>query len=165
MQITIVVAASENNVIGVDNQLPWRLPDDLKFFKKETLGKPIIMGKNTWHSLGKPLPGRLNIVLSSSLREVTEGVMLFSSFEEAMNFLKSGRAEEVCIIGGGNVYASTLANTDVVLLTRVHTIIENGAAFFPVLSVDEWTLVWEEEHFADEKHLFDFTFQKWIRKS
>ena len=165
MQMTIVVAASENNVIGVDNELPCHLPNDLKFFKQKTLGRPIIMGKNTWLSLGKPLPGRLNIILSSSMKDAPEGTMLFSSFNDAIDFLKQELTAEACIIGGGQIYKALLPQTDVVYLTRVHTVIENGTAFFPELNADEWQLEWSEAHSADEKHLFDFTFQKWIRKA
>lgn len=163
MQISIVVAASENNVIGVDNQLPWHLPDDLKFFKKATLGKPVIMGKNTWRSIGRALPGRLNIVLSTSLKEVPEGVMIFEDFEAAMHYLQEERVEEACIIGGGSIYSQTLQHADIVWLTRVHTQIENGTAFFPLLSPGEWQREWAEEHQADEKHNFSFTFEKWVR--
>ena len=164
MHISIVVAASENKVIGVDNQLPWHLPDDLKFFKKSTLSKPVLMGKNTWLSLGKALPGRLNVVLSSTLTNLPEGVLQFSDIDEALTYLRSQEPEEVCIIGGGAVYRSSLKYCDTVLLTRVHTIIEHGAAFFPDLDDSEWTLEWEEHHDADEKHVYSFTFQKWVRK-
>jgi len=161
MEIRMVVAASENNYIGVDNQLPWHLPDDLKFFKRMTNGMPVIMGRNTWISLGRPLPGRLNVVISSSLKEVPEGVLVFESLQHALDYLEQQRNDMVSIIGGGQLYRSALHLADVVYLTRVHTILENGTASFPKLPAGEWQLTWEEPHAADEKHAYAFTFQKW----
>src|SRR5690606_15276299 len=101
MKLILVVAAAENNVIGVQNELPWHLPDDLKFFKKITLNKPVIMGKNTWLSIGKPLPNRLNIVISTTLEEVPEGVLRFDTLKASLEYLQSLNIPEACIIGGG----------------------------------------------------------------
>lgn len=156
---TIVVAASENNVIGINNNLPWHLSDDLKFFKKVTLGKPVLMGRKTYESLGKPLPKRLNIVLSRSHQDLPEGVLQFKHYDEAIQYLKGIQSEEVCIIGGGVVFADALDNVDQIYLTRVHTTLENGEVFFPVLNSDVWMKVWEEYHPADEHHHYSFTFQ------
>lgn len=165
MQIRIVVAASENNVIGLNNELPWRLPDDLRFFKKMTLGMPVVMGRNTWISLGKALPGRLNVVVSSTLQETPEeGVLVFASLEAALDELRSKGHEEIAVIGGGQLYHTALAYTQTVYLTRVHAVLEKGTAFFPTLPPEEWQLTWEEPHEADEKHSYPFTFQKWERK-
>lgn len=164
MILTIVVAASENNVIGINNEMPWHLPDDFRFFKKMTIGKPIIMGKNTFHSLGKVLPGRLNIVISSTMTDAPEGVLVFASVDAAQQYLKQENVAEASIIGGGQIYKSTLEITDIVYLTRVHTHIENGTAFFPQLDNDEWEMTWQEYHGKDEKHIYDFSFQKWERK-
>lgn len=164
MKITFVVAASDNNVIGIHNQLPWHLPDDLKFFKQKTLGKPVLMGKNTWLSLGKPLPKRLNIVLSSHLQELPDGVLVFKEIEAALQYLQSVKTEEVCVIGGGQIFKTMMPAADTIYITRVHTTIENGDAFFPEIN-GEWELVWEERHFKDERHSFDFTFQQWNRKA
>lgn len=161
MQVSMIVAASENNVIGVDNELPWRLPDDLKFFKKQSLGKPVIMGKNTWISLGKALPGRLNIVISATLKEVPEGVLVFYRIEEALDYLREQHHAEVAIIGGGQIYKAAMHLADVIYMTRVHTTIHNGTAFFPAIAPEQWQLVWEEAHPADDKHAFAFTFQRW----
>lgn len=163
MKITFVVAASDNNVIGIQNQLPWHLPDDLKFFKKNTIGKPVLMGKNTWLSLGKPLPGRLNIVLSSTLKDVPEHVLVFENVEDALQYLINKNTEELCVIGGGQIFEKLLPMADIIFLTRVHTHIANGDAFFPGINED-WHLAWEEDHIKDEKHLYSFTFQKWVRK-
>lgn len=163
MEIRIVVAASENDFIGIDNQLPWHLPEDLKFFKRMTTGMPVVMGKNTWISLGKALPGRLNVVVSSSIKRVPEGVLIFDSLETAIAYLKKEGHEKISIIGGGQIYKAALHFTDVVYLTRVHTVLENGTASFARLSEKEWKLTWQEAHTADEKNRFDYTFQKWER--
>ncbi len=161
MQVSMIVAASENNVIGVDNELPWRLPDDLKFFKKNTLGKPVVMGKNTWISLGKALPGRLNIVISSSLKDVPEGVLVFTTIEAALDQLRQHDHPEAAIIGGGKIYHAALHLTDIIYMTRVHATISGGTAFFPAISPQDWRLSWEEPHPADDKHAYAFTFQQW----
>jgi dihydrofolate reductase len=164
MLITIVVAASENQVIGIGNALPWHLSDDLKFFKKVTLGKPVLMGRKTFESMGKALPGRLNIVLSRSTPVLPEGVMHFSSLPDALGYLEQQHTEELCIIGGGVLFTETLSCTDQVYLTRVHTVLEHGDAFFPELKPGDWDLVWEEYHPADDKHAYAFTFQHYKRK-
>ncbi|HET8573769.1 MAG TPA: dihydrofolate reductase [Edaphocola sp.] len=164
MKLTYVVAVSDNEVIGVDNQLPWHLPHDLKFFKKNTLGKPVIMGKNTFWSMGKALPGRLNIVLSRSLASAPEGTLLFANMEEALNFLKTEGQPEACVIGGGEIFKAYRDMADELLLTRVHTNIDNGTAFFQLPDQRKWMLVWSEAHHKDEKHAFDFTFERWLRR-
>ena len=158
---TIVVAASENNVIGINNNLPWHLSDDLKFFKKITLGKPVLMGRKTFESLGKPLPKRLNIVLSRSKQDLPEGVLQFENYSKAIDHLQNIHTEEVCIIGGGVVFADALPGVDQIYLTRVHTILDNGEVFFPVLNTEIWKKVWEEYHPADEQHAFAFTFEQY----
>jgi len=163
MKLTIVVAASENNVIGRDNEMPWHLPDDFRFFKKMTMDKPVIMGRNTFVSLGKILPGRLNIIISSSMKDAPEGVKVFATVEAALAYLGKEGIPEASIIGGGQIYKSTLGITDIVYLTRIHTVIDDGTTFFPELDKDEWQLTWQEYHPKDEKHLYDFTFQKWER--
>ncbi len=157
---TIVVAASENNVIGIDNNLPWHLPDDLKFFKKTTLGKPVLMGRKTFESLGRPLPNRLNIVLSRSKQVLPEGVLQFVDYDEAILYLEEKNTEEVCIIGGGVVFANTLDLVDQLFITRVHTSLDNGEVFFPVIKSELWTNVWKEFHEKDEAHQYSFTFQQ-----
>jgi len=163
MQISFVVAASENNVIGIDNELPWHLPMDLKFFKKMTSGKPVIMGRKTFESLGKALPNRLNIVLSRHLKKPPEDTQLFPKFKDALTFLNTENYPEICIIGGGQVFAESMDLADIIYITRVHTVIENGTAFFPEIDKGKWRLEWEEHHEKDEKHQFSFTFQKWVK--
>lgn len=163
MILSFVVAASENNVIGKDNGLPWHLPDDLKFFKKTTLGKPVVMGRKTMESLGKALPGRTNIILSKTMETAPEDALVMPGIPEALEYLKAQGAEEVSIIGGGGVFESTLAIADIIYLTRVHTHISDGDTFFPEFRNEDWELTWEEPHAKDDRHAFDFTFQKWER--
>ena len=164
-----VVAASENNVIGINNRMPWHLPDDLKFFQKNTLGHPILMGRNTWETIGsKPLRGRLNIVVSRSLAEVPAGVVHCRSLGEAQSFIASELPSEfntgtACIIGGGQIYAQTMDITDEILMTRVHAEFENGMVFYPEFREGPWSKVWEEYHPKDERHALDFTFERWVR--
>jgi dihydrofolate reductase len=155
MRLSIIVAASENNVIGVGNQLPWRLPDELRRFKALTLGKPILMGRKTYESIGRPLPGRRNIVISRRLGLSIEGVDVCSSLEQAMAIVAS--AEETMLIGGADLYRQLLARTRTIYLTRVHATLA-GDAFFPELARDEWREVNRETHAQDERHAHAFTF-------
>lgn len=170
MKLISVVAASENNVIGMNNTMPWHLPDDLKFFKKMTLGGPVIMGKNTWVSIGaKPLPKRVNIVVSTTMPQDTPGAVVVHSFEEAMTYIREqvsfdGEEEKVSLIGGGQMYRQALDQCDEIYMTRVHTEIEGGTVFFPeIRNNPDWKKVWEEAHPADEKHIYSFTFERWIK--
>ena len=155
MRLSIVVAASQNNVIGKGNQLPWRLPDDLKRFKALTMGKPIIMGGKTFDSIGKPLPGRLNIVVTRQPTLRIEGVVVVHSADAAL--AAAGAVEEAVLVGGADLYQQLLPRTDVVHLTRVHTMVD-GDAFLPELSPDKWRETAREEHAADERHAFAFTY-------
>ena len=118
MKLSIVVAASDNDVIGVGNQLPWRLPDDLKRFKALTLGKPVVMGRKTYASIGRPLPGRLNIVISRQAGLALEGVVTVRSIDEALAAAKD--APEVMVIGGGEIYRQILSRVQTIHLTRAH---------------------------------------------
>lgn len=165
MIISAIVAMSENNAIGVDNELPWRLPDDLKFFKKTTLGKPVLMGRKTYESLGKPLVNRLNIVLSSrDSVDLPEGVLHYKTLEEGLERLKEEDADEGFIIGGGKIFEQSMGLLDRMYITRVHTFVEEAEVFFPEIDENEWKIVWAEDHPVDEKHPYTFTFQRWERK-
>ena len=154
MRIAIVVAATDAGVIGKNNALPWRLPDDLKHFKAVTLGKPVIMGRRTFESIGKPLPGRLNIVISRT-GFAPEGCITVSSIDDALR--AAGEVPEVSMIGGGEIFRQILPRTDVVYLTRVHADVD-GDVFFPWLDLRNWRETHREEHAADERHAFPFTF-------
>ena len=145
MKLAIIVAAAKNGVIGCKNQLPWHLPQDLKYFKSVTLGKPVIMGRKTFESIGRPLPGRTNIVVTRSKDWVAEGVTVTNSFEQALHEAQKTMsawlpdAGEVMIIGGAEIYRSALPFVDRVYLTRVNLAPE-GDAFFESLNQAEWVL-------------------------
>lgn len=164
MILSIIVAVSENNAIGKNNTLPWNLPEDLKFFKRITIGKTVLMGRKTYESLGKPLPGRLNIILTHNKDMVVpESVLLYDDLNAAIERLQNENAEEAFIIGGGKVFSETMPFIDRMYVTRVHTNIHDADAFFPAVDHTHWKLVWEEKHKADEKHKFDYTFQQFER--
>lgn len=165
MKIIDVVAASENNVIGIGNAMPWHLPDDFKFFKKITIGNPILMGKNTWRSIGsKPLPDRTHFIVSTTLEVDHDAVYVFHDLEEALAYLRYQKTERIYIIGGGSIYEQLLPITDEVYMTRIHTNIEHGEVFFPEIRNDEWIKISDTYHPKDEKHALDFTFEHWVRK-
>ncbi|MCF7844383.1 MAG: dihydrofolate reductase [Kiritimatiellales bacterium] len=161
MHISLVAAASENNVIGKDGGIPWDLPDDFKHFHDATAGKPIIMGRKTQDSIGRVLPGRRNIVVTRQDMEI-EGCDVVHSIEEALALVKD--EPEVAVIGGGEIYKQALPHANIIDLTRVHTTIEDGNAFFPEFSDDEWEQVSAERHEADERHALPFTFLLYRRK-
>lgn len=164
MIISAIVAVSENNAIGKDNTLPWHLPEDLKFFKRTTLGKPMLMGRKTLDSLPGILKNRLHIVLSSQKNlQLPEGVVLVNTIEEGLNKLKETGSEEVFIIGGGQLFAETMDIIDRLYITEVKTVIEDANAFFPEVDHSHWKLVWEEKHEADEKHAYQYTFKQYER--
>lgn len=164
MEYAIIVATTENNVIGIDNKMPWHLPADLQFFKKTTLNAPIIMGSNTWVSIGsKPLPKRLNIILSSSLKDVPEGVLVFETFDKMHAFLLTLDITTAFIIGGGSIYQQFLDKASTVYLTRIHIDIPGGMVFFPEIRNTDWQKVWSAPQEKDEKNTIDFTFEKWIK--
>jgi dihydrofolate reductase len=164
MIISCIVAADNHLAIGKDNQLPWHLPEDLKFFKRTTLGCPVVMGRNTWVSLGRPLPGRLNVVITSQPHyAVPHGVLVATSIEAALEQLRVQQVPEVFIIGGGQIFAHTLPMVQRLYLTRVHTVVAGADVFFPAIDPAMWQLVWSEPHTADEKHAFDYTFERYER--
>jgi dihydrofolate reductase len=166
MIISAIVALSENNAIGKDNGLPWHLPEDLKFFKRTTLGKPMLMGRKTLDSLPGVLKNRLHIVVSTQKNlQLPEGVVLVNSVEEGLNKLKETGSEEVFIVGGGQIFAETMDIIDRLYITEVKTVIKGATAFFPEVDHSHWKLVWKEEHHADEKHQYDYTFKQYERVS
>ncbi len=151
MQLALIAAAARNNVIGCDNQLPWHLPQDLKYFKTVTLGKPVIMGRKTFESIGRPLPGRTNIVVTRGASwSPPDGVSCASGLVEAIGLARkaleqeSGQAGEVIVMGGGEIYRNSLALADRVYLTRVDLEPE-GDTYFPSLPDNEWRLASERE--------------------
>jgi dihydrofolate reductase len=164
MILSQVVAAAENNAIGKNNQLLWSLPNDSKFFKNTTWGMPVIMGRKTFESLGKPLTGRTNIVITSQQDWQAEGAIVVHDINEAMEAAARTDAKEAFIIGGGTIYKETLPITQRVYLTRVHTSIE-GDAYFPELNKADWELLSQLDFNADDKHAYAYSFQVWQRKN
>ncbi len=163
MNITLVVAASQNNAIGKDNQLLWHLPKDMRFFKNTTWALPILMGRKTFESMGsRLLPGRLNIILTHQQGLKIEGAEVVNSLQAAIALATKNDYKELMVIGGGQIYEMALPLANKVWLTRVHTQIE-GDTFFPILGA-EWTMQSVESHAADEKHAFAFDFECWQRK-
>jgi dihydrofolate reductase len=157
MLVSLIVAVSENGVIGGDNQLQWRLPDDLKRFKRLTMGHSMIMGRKTFESIGKPLPGRTSIILTRNTTYRVEGAQVVHSPEEALELARSLGAGEVFVIGGGDIYRQFMDRANRMYLTRVLTVVQ-GDTFFEIPSPDDWFERWREEHPADQSHAFPFIF-------
>jgi dihydrofolate reductase len=153
--ISIIVAVAENGVIGSDNRLPWHLPDDLKRFKALSLGKPIVMGRRTFESIGRPLPGRTNIVVSRQPGLAIEGAIVVPSLDAALE--ATGAAPEVVVIGGAEIFRLALPRTDTIHLTRVHASVA-GNVHFPELDPANWREAAVEHHAADERHQYAFSF-------
>lgn len=153
MRIAFVVAMARNGVIGRDNAMPWRLPDEMAHFRRVTMGKPVVMGRRTWESLRKPLAGRANIVVTHQPGYVAEGAMVVHSLEDAWR--AAGDAQEVCVIGGSALYAETLAIADVMYLTEVEADVE-GDTLFPPFDRSEWEETEVARHAADERHPYPF---------
>ena len=150
-----------NRLIGSNNGLPWKLPADLQHFKSVTMGKPIIMGRKTWQSLGRPLPGRLNVVVTRDRNFSAEGAEVVYSLDEALRLVKD--AEEVMIIGGANLYHQAMDHVEQLYLTRVDGEFE-GDAWFPEIAEQEWELLQSESHQADENNPHSYRFEAWRRK-
>lgn len=168
MRISAIVAASENNVIGRNNEIPWHLPDDLKFFRQKTEGHPVIMGRKNYESivqvLGGPLPKRRNIVVTRDSEYKAEGCEIASSLEEAIMYAhRDDDTEEIFIIGGGEIYKQAMDLCNYVYLTRVHAWIA-GDVTFPEIDSAVWEEVERTDHPADAKHKFAFTILTYKRK-
>lgn len=161
MKLSLIVAAAENGVIGKDNQMPWHLPEDLKYFKRITMGKPVVMGRKTFESIGRPLPGRPNIVITRNTDYQAQGA-------DVLHDLSSAEAHcedlavfedfgEVMIIGGAELYRQALPEVDRIYLTRVHADVE-GDTSFPVFDESHWQVISREFHSADSKNSYDYSF-------
>ena len=164
MKLSIIVATSLNNAIGKDNQLLWHLPADLKFFKATTMGCPVIMGRKTFQSIGRTLPGRKNVIISRNSQFNTDhkfDIIIEPNIETAVNNMAD--ESEIFIIGGGEIYKHSLHLVDTIYKTIVNTNID-GDVYFPDFDEKAFELVWEEKHMADEKNNLNYTFQKFIRK-
>lgn len=153
-QISLVVAVADNGVIGREGALPWRLPDDMKHFKAVTMGKPLLMGRRTFESIGRPLPGRRNLVLSRGNATSVSGIEWVRSVEEACALVGD---TQLCVIGGAQVYAATLSAATRVYLTQVHATIA-GDTHFPLQALNAWREVERIEHPSDERHAYAMSF-------
>ena len=148
MEKCLIVAVAKNLAIGRDGDMPWHLPGDLKYFKKTTMSCPVIMGRRTWESIGRPLPGRQNIVISSHPESVGEGAVIAGSLEEA--FVRAGDAPRVFVIGGAKVYAAAMGIVDRMYITRIDACVEDADAFFPEFDPQEWELESRSSDCTDE---------------
>ena len=160
MTISIIVAVSENNVIGRNNDLPWHLPADMKYFKDTTMGHCVVMGRKNFDSIPdkyRPLDGRTNIVVTRQKDFRAEGIIIRHSIDDAISFAKNKNETECFIIGGGDIFAQSLRYCDRIYLTRIHHAFE-GDVFFPVLPPGEWKEISRRDIAADEKNKYPFSF-------
>lgn len=164
MILSLIVAASENNVIGTGGDLPWHLPAELRYYRATTLGKPNIMGRKTHEAIGRPLPKRHNIVISRDPTYKAEGCDTVTTIEDAIERAKKDNIEEIFVIGGGEIYKIALPLADRLYLTRVHTVIEGGEAFFPEVAWDQWKEVQRTEHAVDAENSLAFTMLVYDRR-
>jgi dihydrofolate reductase len=155
MKLSLIAAMAENRVIGHENRLPWHLPADLQHFKAITLGKPVLMGRKTWESIGRPLPGRTNIVITRDAGYVAEGCVVAHSLEEAV--AAAGEAAEVMVIGGAQLYRQALPLADTLYLTLVHAEIQ-GDTRFPAWQPGEWRETARIDHEADDRNPHAYSF-------
>lgn len=176
MKKCIIVAIADNNAIGKDNALLWHISEDLKFFRSTTVGCPVIMGRKTYESIGRPLPKRLNIIVSRKGYDAPEGVVVVDSLEEAFaaasatSTLPSVTSNEVetspqkCfVIGGGQIYAQAMQIADEMVITHVHTVIEDADTYFPVIDPSIWQVAERSELKTDPESGYTFEFVKYIR--
>jgi dihydrofolate reductase len=160
--ITLIVAVADNGVIGRENSLPWQLPEDLKRFKRLTMGKPMIMGRKTFESIGKPLPGRLNIVVTRDTNYLREGVKVVHGTDQALE--AAADAPEVMVIGGAELFRHFLPRAGRIHLTRVHGTID-GDVTWPALDRRQWEVIESERHESDDRHAYAMTFEVWEKRT
>ena len=160
MSLSLIVAMTKNRVIGKDNQMPWHLPADLAWFRQNTTGKPVIMGRKTFESIGRPLPKRTNIVLSRQPFE-HDGVIWKDSLESAVDFVRDSK--EIMLIGGGQLFNEYLSQADRLYLTEIQTELD-GDTFFPSINWDEWHIEFEQYRPADAQNPYDCRFLILTRK-
>jgi len=163
MIISSIVAVAENGVIGLDGDIPWYLSSDFKYFKKTTMNAPIIMGRNCFESIGRPLPKRQNIIITRDPFYVVSGAFVVHSIHEAIDLAKDSGAAEAFIIGGGEIYKQTIQLWDKLYYTEVHMSPE-GDTYFPEINWDEWSLIDRQYHVKEEKDDCDCTFKVYKRK-
>ena len=166
MILSVIVAMAQNRVIGLNNQMPWHLPADLAWFKKNTLNKPVIMGRKTFESIGRPLPNRHNIVISRQIESSDNKISNVSwvkSIDEAISLAQKQQPDEVFIIGGGNIYKQVLPLIDRLYLTHIDAELQ-GDTYFPDYLPGQWQVIYQEDHQADEKNSYPYQFKILQRK-
>lgn len=166
MRISLIVAASTNNVIGKSNGMVWNLPNDTRYFKNTTWGMPVIMGRKTYESMSsEPLPGRFIIVITHNRdwNPNSPKVTVVASLDAAIAAAAATDCREIFVAGGGQIYAEALPAADRIYMTRVHAIVE-GDAYFPAFDEQAWELVRRTDFAADERHVYGYSFEVWDRK-
>ena len=167
IRLSLMVAKASNRVIGRNNKLPWYLPNDLKYFKQATFGKPVIMGRKTWDSLGKPLPGRTNIVITRQTDFQAEGAKVVATLDEAVTLAENVAfiegQDEAVVMGGAEIYALALPKTDRLYLTEVHAEVD-GDTWFPEYDTSEWKEIGREDFPAEGPNPYDYSFVVYERK-
>ena len=163
MTTSLIVAASTNNAIGKKGQLLWNLPNDMKFFKNTTWGTTVVMGRKTYESVDKPLPGRVNIVITKQEGWSAENVVVAKDLSDALEKAKETNCKEIFIIGGGEIYKQSMGIADKIYMTRVHAELL-GDTFFPVIDESTWELKHNLDFAADDKHKYAYSFQVWERR-
>jgi dihydrofolate reductase len=161
--ISLIVAASTNNAIGKNGQLLWHLPKDLKFFKDSTWGMPVIMGRKTYEAVNRPLPGRINIVITAQQEWERAEVIVAKNLSEALLKAAETNCKEIFIIGGGEIYRQSMDIADRIYMTRVHAELD-GDTYFPLIDRDVWALKDNIDFFPDEKHAYSFSIQTWEKR-
>jgi dihydrofolate reductase len=164
MIVSQIVAASENNVIGIDNGLPWHMPTDSAYFREKTLGHHIVTGRRNYEAEGKALPGRTNLVLTRNRSLSLPDAIVLSTLEEAVEYARAGGEKELFIVGGEEIYRLAMPITQRIYLTRIHAEIE-GDTYYPEPDWSEWVEVSRTEHDKDEKNPYDYDFLVFERKS
>ncbi|ROR98844.1 dihydrofolate reductase [Sinobacterium caligoides] len=168
MKLSLIVAMADNGVIGRNNKLPWHLPNDLKYFRSVTMGKPIVMGRKTFESIGKALPGRTNIVVSRNPDFSAEGIRVVDSLFAALTLAESiaviDGSDELMLIGGAQLYRESLAQADCLYLTKVHSDVIEGDAFFPPIDWQQWSEGEVTHHEADDNNPYAYSFCVYTRR-
>lgn len=161
MKLALIAAMAQNRVVGIDNKLPWHLPEDLKYFKRVTTGKAVIMGRKTYESIGRPLPNRTNIVITRSTDFSAPGIEVVNSLEAAIELAENvsliNGVDEVMVIGGAQIYEASLPQADRLYLTHVHADVD-GDAYFPDVDMSQWKALGREDYQASETNPYDYSF-------
>lgn len=162
MTLSAITAVSQNNVIGLHNDLPWHLPADMRFFKSTTMGHVVVLGRKSYEAFGKAYPGRTNIVITRQQDYTLPDAIVVHSLEEAIQKAKTIEQQEIFILGGAQIFGQSMPLIDRIYLTRIYQDFD-GDAFFPMMDMKEWKLVKDEKHDPDEKNKYTYAFQTWER--